>query len=182
MPESGEQSLWRLLLSHHDEEHLDQCFALGPEGRRFHICARCLGLYPAMLAVLVLGRFTGPWPGWLEWVALLGLPLPAFLDWGTTVAAGRPPHSNLVRLFTGIGLGAGIGASLHVNTYALLSEPVQAQFVFFLAALWVVWLASYLRRLRRKLLHLRQLTQRRRQLAERMLAELRDEGTGRHRD
>lgn len=172
MSEPGKQNLWRLLLSHHDEQHLDQCFAFGSGAGRVFVCARCLGLYPAMLAMLVLGRLTGPWPAWLEWTALLGLPLPALLEWGVTVAGGRRPAANWVRLLTGSGLGASIGASLHVNTYALLAEPVRAQFVFFLAVVWVVWLASYLRRLRWKLLRLRRLTRQRRRLAEGLLANL----------
>jgi hypothetical protein len=101
-----------------------------------------------MLLTLVAGHLTGPWPWWLEWLLLFVPPLPAFLDWGTSTATGKPERGNNLRLVTGAGLGLGIGASLHINTYALLSYPVMAQLAFFLAAVWVVWLASYLRRAR----------------------------------
>jgi uncharacterized membrane protein len=135
-----------MLLSHHPAEKLHLCYQIRIGRHSLHFCARCLGLFPAMLLTLFLARLGGPWPEWLVWVILLLMPLPALVDWGTTAASGRPERANWVRLTTGIGLGVGLGASLFVNSRALLSTPVKAQFVFLLGSVWVVWLVSYLRR------------------------------------
>jgi hypothetical protein len=101
-----------------------------------------------MIAVLLSGHFFPRWPGWLEWGLLFLAPLPALLDWGTSTALGKPERANWIRLLTGVGLGIAIGANLQVNTRDLLGKPVIAQATFFLAAVWVVWVASYLRRLK----------------------------------
>lgn len=140
------QGFFGLLLSHHPPDKLHLCYRLTIGGRSLHFCARCLGLFPAMFLTLWLARFGQPWSEWSIWVALLLLPLPALIDWGTTVASGRPERANWIRFTTGIGLGAGLGASLYVNSYALLATPVKAQFVFLLGSVWVAWLMSYLRR------------------------------------
>ena len=146
MPPPDRQSFLSLLISHHRVEELHLCYRL-PVGRRIlHFCARCLGIIPAMILTLVLGRLTGPWPEWLVWALLLLAPLPALLDWATTMAAGKPERANWIRFTTGIGLGAGIGASLYVNTYALLSYPVKIQFIYLLASVWIAWMFSYARR------------------------------------
>ena len=79
MPSLDRQSFLSLLISHHRVEELHLCYRL-PLGRRIlYFCARCLGIIPAMIITLVLGRLTGPWPGWLLWVLLLLAPLPALL-------------------------------------------------------------------------------------------------------
>ena len=140
------QSFLSLLISHHRVEELHLCYRL-PLGRRvLYFCARCLGIVPAMILVLVLGRLTGPWPEWLVWALLMLAPLPALLDWGTTAATGKPERANWIRFTTGIGLGSGIGTSLYVNTYALLSSPVRIQFIYLLASVWIAWMFSYARR------------------------------------
>jgi hypothetical protein len=160
------QSFFALLLSHHPVDRLHLCYPLQIGSRQVHLCARCLGLFPAMFLVLGVGIATGPWPWWLEWLLLFLPPLPAFLDWGTSTAAGKPERGNLVRLLGGIGLGTGLGASLHINTYALASYPVMAQFVFFLASVWVVWMVSYARRSRVRREQLRERIARRPSLEE----------------
>lgn len=144
----NDQSVFSLLLSHHPVEKLHLCYRLRLGRRQLHFCARCSGLFPAMLLTLVAGQLTGRWPWWFEWIMLFIPVLPAFLDWGTTTSTGKPERSNRLRFLTGVGLGIGIGASLHINTYALLSYPVMAQLAFLLAAVWVVWMASYARRSR----------------------------------
>jgi len=148
MERCEEQRIWSLLLSHKPDDKLHLCIRMRVFGRSLYFCSRCLGLYPALLLVLGLGRMIGPFPAWLTFVLLFLAPLPAFLDWGTRTAAGLPERPNSVRFWTGIGLGLGLGANLYVNSYALLSLPVMAQIAFFLASIWVVWLTSYLRRRR----------------------------------
>jgi uncharacterized membrane protein len=145
-PAAKRQSFLSLLLSHHSSDEFHLCYSCKIGQRRLFFCARCLGMYPALFVVLALGRFSGPWPAWLEWIMLFLAPLPAMIDWGVTTATGAPEHANLVRFSTGIGLGAALGANLHINTYALLSYPILAQILFFLWSMWTVWMISYARR------------------------------------
>jgi uncharacterized membrane protein len=142
------QGFFGLLISHHPPEQLHLCYRIRLGRRYLHFCARCSGLFPAMFLTLLIGRLTGPWPEWLAWFLLFIPPLPALMDWGTATAAGRAERANWIRMVTGIGLGTGFGASLHVNTYDLLGRPVMAQFVFLLTSVWVVWMVSYSRRSR----------------------------------
>ena len=101
MPSDNEQSFFSLLLSHHPADKLHLCYRLRLGPRTLHFCARCSGLFPAMFLTLVVGQLTGPWPFWLEWLLLFVPPLPAFLDWGTTVATGKPERSNRVPAASG---------------------------------------------------------------------------------
>ena len=144
------QGILSLLFSHHMVEDFHLTYALRVGSRTLHFCARCSGLYPAMFCTLLIGRFTPRWPFWLEGVLLFLAPLPALIDWGTSTATGKPERSNTIRMLTGIGLGIGLGTNLLMNTYELLAVPVRAQVIFLLAVIWVVWLASYLRRRRIK--------------------------------
>ena len=95
-------------LSHHRPHEYDRCFSLGG----IHLCARCLGVYPVMFAVIALQlALRTPKALALDWLALL-LPLPALVDW----ARGRfNPRSgtNPMRLATGILLGAALGRTLY---------------------------------------------------------------------
>ena len=144
------QGIGSLLLSHKPDDKLHLCYRMGVFGRSLYFCPRCLGLLLALPITLVWGRAVGPFPGWVMFGLLFLAPLPALLDWGTRTATGLPERENRVRFWTGIGLGMGLGASLHVNTYALLSPPVMGQIAFFLSSIWVVWLVSYLRRRRNR--------------------------------
>ncbi len=143
----SEQSLWSWLISHHPTDSYHLCYRFEIGRFSLHICARCLGLFPAMFATILMGNLMGQWPFWLAWSLLYLAPLPALLDWGTTTASGRPERSNHIRMVTGIGLGSAIGANLHIQTYALLSEQVVMQALYLLGSVWIVWLTSYLRRI-----------------------------------
>ncbi len=98
-------------LSHHHEEEYNRTYLLG--GVR--VCARCLGTYPVMLAVMVLLiRWRAPlaWP-W-DVPGVLGLTLPALVDWA--LGRFRPASgSNAVRTLTGVLLGVALGRSLYVH-------------------------------------------------------------------
>lgn len=141
-----ERQGWRVLLSHHRSDQLHLCYRVGLGSRQVCLCARCAGLYPGLLLVLGLGRWTGPWPWWLDFALLFLAPLPALIEWGLTIATGKPERANWLRSLAGLGLGAGIGANLAYNSFDLLGYPVMAQFVYFLTCVWVVWMVSYARR------------------------------------
>jgi uncharacterized membrane protein len=98
-------------LSHHHPEEYNRTYVLG--GVR--VCARCLGTYPVLLAVMV-GLIAVRAP--LEWPwdvpVVLGLTLPALVDWA--VGRFRPASgSNAVRTLTGVLLGVALGRSLSVH-------------------------------------------------------------------
>ena len=98
-------------LSHHHEEEYNRTYLFG--GVR--VCARCLGTYPVLLAVMV-GLFKVRAPLSWEWdvPVVLGLTLPALVDWA--VGRFRPRGgSNAVRTLTGVLLGVALGRSLFVH-------------------------------------------------------------------
>jgi uncharacterized membrane protein len=98
-------------LSHHHEDEYNRTYLLG--GVR--VCARCLGTYPVLVAVMVaLFAVRAPlaWHG--DVPVVLGLTLPALADWA--VGRFRPASgSNAVRTLTGVLLGAALGRSLFVH-------------------------------------------------------------------
>lgn len=150
MSQSAPESFWSLLLSHHPVGKRHLCYQLNIGKSIIYLCARCLGLFPAMFSAIAIGYFTGPWPWQLAWCLLFLAPLPALLDWGTQTGSGKPERSNRLRLITGVGLGAAIGTNLHMQTYALLSYQAVAQLTFLLGSVWMVWLISYIRRNRER--------------------------------
>jgi uncharacterized membrane protein len=98
-------------LSHHHEEEYNRTYVLG--GVR--VCARCLGTYPVLLAVMV-GLFKVRAPLSWQWdvPVVLGFTLPALVDWA--VGRFRPAGgSNAVRTLTGVLLGVALGRSLFVH-------------------------------------------------------------------
>jgi uncharacterized membrane protein len=98
-------------LSHHHAEEYNRTYLLG--GVR--VCARCLGTYPVLLAVLV-GLFAVRAPLVWRWdvPVVLGLTLPALVDWA--VGRFRPARgSNVVRTLTGVLLGVALGRSLFIH-------------------------------------------------------------------
>ena len=98
-------------LAHHYPEDYRRCYPIGS----VRICARCAGLYPALLAGLALQIGLGATTRWPreEWI-VLALTLPAVADW----AIGRfDPASgtNLIRSATGILLGVALSRTIYLN-------------------------------------------------------------------
>lgn len=97
------------LLSHHEPTEWDRCYAPLVGDQRVRLCARCLGIYPGIVAGLLASLVGSPLPTGLAVVALL--PLPALVDW--TVTAFTPRRGlNSVRTATGLALGFAYGVGL----------------------------------------------------------------------
>ncbi|PSQ25404.1 hypothetical protein BRD03_14355 [Halobacteriales archaeon QS_9_68_17] len=91
------------LLSHHEADEHDRCYAVGVRGRTVRLCARCTGIYPGIavgLGVAVVGEWTAP-P-----VLIAVLPAFALVDW-TVTAFSTVDGANPVRTATGALLGFG---------------------------------------------------------------------------
>ncbi|HEY0093367.1 MAG TPA: DUF2085 domain-containing protein [Archangium sp.] len=98
-------------LSHHHEDEYNRTYLL----RGVRVCARCLGTYPVLVAVM-MGLFAVRAPLVWHWdvPVVLGLTLPALVDWA--VGRFRPASgSNAVRTLTGVLLGVALGRSLFVH-------------------------------------------------------------------
>ena len=132
-------SFW---LSHHREEEWNRTYAFG--GTR--VCARCLGVYPVLLAAMAVQvalhtplawRFDGVWS--------LGLLAPALLDWG--YGRFRPrTGTNLWRTFTGVLLGLALGRTLYVHMLRPFPFWLLVQAGLVTALALPVILATYKRR------------------------------------
>lgn len=110
-------------LSHHSPAEYDRCWRVGG----LHLCARCLGLYPVLVAAVALQvAWRAPLTHPLDWPLALPLVLPAVLDW----AASRfwPVWgSNALRTLTGVLLGLALGRSLYVHLRAPFPPLLLAQ-------------------------------------------------------
>ncbi|PTL76127.1 DUF2085 domain-containing protein [Vitiosangium sp. GDMCC 1.1324] len=123
-------------LSHHHEDEYNRTYLLG--GVR--VCARCLGTYPVLLAVMV-GLFKARAPLVWSWdvPVVLGLTVPALVDWA--VGRFRPASgSNAVRTLTGVLLGMALGRSLFVH----VQRPLPAVLVWQAVLVTVVALPVFL--------------------------------------
>jgi uncharacterized membrane protein len=101
---------WVSLFCHHDPAR-----SFSYKGRQFPLCARCTGLYPAVLVGVLLGAMaSSAWD--LDYFKALGLVIvfciPAVLDGGTQYL-GMRKSTNPLRFATGVlagmGLGSGVG-------------------------------------------------------------------------
>lgn len=92
-----------LALSHHTGAGLSRCFRVG----RVHLCARCSGLWPALLLGMA-GQKAWPWaPSRFDLPIELALILPGLWDHARSVH--RPAlGTNLGRALTGALLGLGL--------------------------------------------------------------------------
>ena len=106
------------VLSHHEPAEWDRCYAPAFGGRRVRVCARCLGIYPGIVAGLLATLAGASAPTGLAVVALL--PLPALVDWAVTAFTPRR-GSNPVRTATGLALGYAYGVGL--ETLVTTGDP-----------------------------------------------------------
>ncbi|HUU02609.1 MAG TPA: DUF2085 domain-containing protein [Myxococcota bacterium] len=118
------------LLAHHFPGELDRCYLAWFGRRPVWFCARCAGIYPVLLVVLVAQI---AWPvsqsKW-DWFFLFGLPLPAVVDWAWA-RIGNRVGSNCIRTLTGGALGASLGRTIYLN----MTDPLRFMVVVQLAGL-----------------------------------------------
>ncbi|WP_436925887.1 DUF2085 domain-containing protein [Halosimplex amylolyticum] len=99
----------RYLLSHHEPGEYYRCHSLSLGGRTVHVCARCSGVYPGILAGVAL-VLTGTGPAAWPWLVAAG-PAPALVDWAVTTFTRRR-GSNALRTASGALLGLGYGVAV----------------------------------------------------------------------
>jgi uncharacterized membrane protein len=97
------------LLSHHGQSELYRCYTTSVFSRRIDLCARCSGIYPAILLGGISYSYAPPELASPLLVAIL--PLPAIVDWAWTSLTERCGF-NLIRTITGALLGYGYGVGI----------------------------------------------------------------------
>ncbi len=122
---------WRFLLAHHPPSQYDRCVRVG----RLHLCTRCLGMYPPLIAGLAVqlvltvhhaaALVARPWERWV----LVGLMAPAAWDW---IQGRLEPHrgTNRWRYVTGVLLGLGLARAVYLNARTPLHGPALDAVVF----------------------------------------------------
>ena len=95
------------LLSHHLPEERDRCHRVRVAGNEIHLCARCSGVYPGLVAAFVAGSSDLDLP----FTAIAALPAPALVEWLLTGRGDRRGRND-VRTLTGLALGLGYGFGL----------------------------------------------------------------------
>jgi uncharacterized membrane protein len=122
-----------VLLAHHPPEEYYRCLSLRLGGRRLWLCARCCGLYPTLLVLLVVQFVFGPAPGGWDWPWLY-LPVAPFLvDWYGYRVAGRR-GSNFFRVASGMLLALSLSRALYLHIIAPFNEKF---------AWWCVAMAAF---------------------------------------
>lgn len=130
------------LLSHHSPADYHRCVRVGG----WHVCARCLGLYPVLFAALA-AQIALRAPLSHSWDSLIAfaLPLPGLIDW----ARGRLwplSGSNAGRLITGVLLGLSLARTLYLHLRAPWNPTTTAQMAGFLLIAAAVELVAWRRR------------------------------------
>ena len=111
-----------LACSHHAPEQYDHCLRVRLGRWTLPVCARCTGIYPAALLLLlaqVAGRFDLAWTDpWL----VLALPLPAVVEFlGEQLGTWR--GSNAARIVTGLPLGLAL-SRMFVRYFEHPADPL----------------------------------------------------------
>jgi uncharacterized membrane protein len=118
------------LLAHHGPGHLDRCYQVWLGRKPIWLCARCVGVYPVLLAMLSVQLVAGYPPSSLDWLWLFVFPLPALVDW-FLARLGFRPGNNVGRTATGVLLGLSLGRMIYLN----MIEPFQSLVLVQLTAL-----------------------------------------------
>lgn len=107
----GIKETQQYLLSHHERDEWYRCYALVVFNRRIHICARCLGIYPGIIAGILTHLLW--FNEFINHLLIALLPLPALADWSLTSFTKYQGY-NVIRTTTGALLGCGYGLGIGV--------------------------------------------------------------------
>ncbi|HEY4378333.1 MAG TPA: hypothetical protein VGM93_14300, partial [Acidimicrobiales bacterium] len=103
LPPEPDTTIW---LAHHWPADYDRCAKVG----RFHICRRCLFMYPVAALAAVLAGFGWWWPRSFDPIALWLFPLPAVVDFVTDNLAFTRYSARRQAVLSAVGaLAAGAG-------------------------------------------------------------------------
>jgi uncharacterized membrane protein len=116
------------LLAHHWSDQLDRCYQIGPKQKPIWLCARCLGVYPVLVGILVVQFFYALSIGWWDYIALFVLPIPALIDWALS-RLGIFAGSNLSRTITGAILGLSLGRMVYIHMIDPINKLVIIQWI-----------------------------------------------------
>jgi hypothetical protein len=135
-----------VLLSHAGPGELDRCLAVPLGARRVHLCARCVGLYlalgPALWARLARPGRLDDEPR-LALALRLVVPLAGGAAWALEQAGiSLPRAGRVVRLASGLALGAGLGWVLGLH----LRSPWPRELVELAAGLAAILVAGVVAR------------------------------------
>jgi len=141
---------WEIVLSLSRPGVLHRCVKVSLRGRDIHLCARCLGLYPALLVGLVANLWsarsgTPSLPQWVELAIRLIVPIVGASGWGVEQAGVPLPKP--VRVVSGALLGVGVGWVLGIH----LRAPYPAALFELAAGLGLVVVLALLARWSRDL-------------------------------
>jgi len=119
---------WRVLVSHHRAADLHRCYRLGLTRQGIHICSRCLGLYPLLMATIGLEAGLWRFESEYRWLVAFTLVTPAVIDWSASMlfdARGSNAWRTITGALSGVGLGIAFGDYFRDSTcgyfWALLS-------------------------------------------------------------
>ncbi len=133
------KSFLHFLLSHHEPGRYDKkCYRAFNSS--IHVCARCTGLYPAMLVALIAEPFldismTASW----RMAIFLLLVFPAWLAWAHDVLHPDRPWPRLAGTLTAVPAGLGTGLLL----WGHIRNPFHQEFTFVLILCSVLSLAAW---------------------------------------
>ena len=129
-------------LSHHPPDQGMRAYDFGG----IHVCARCLGTYPMLFAVLLAQlrhRTASAWQHDIAFACLLTLP--ALVDWAVGQRWPRWGPKGL-RTLSGMGLGVALGRTLYVHLIHPLPQALLAQAALVTAVAGPVMIWNFWRR------------------------------------
>lgn len=107
-----------LLLAHHSRDNLSHTIRISLGKRKIYLCARCTGIYTALIISLLLFAFVfniESLPVWGSCLLAYTFGLPVILSWSKQTITDRD-NSNRTRISTGIGGGIGLALLFFLPT------------------------------------------------------------------
>ena len=132
--------IWQILVAHQSPEGADRGYRLPIPGSERRVCARCLGLYPTLLLVVVFESTVRYFESEWRWLVAFGLVTPAVIHWaGSMLMLSR--GSNAMRTLTGVLAGVGMGVAFSDyfhDTSCGYFKALIITLVFLVALVWWV--------------------------------------------